>query len=275
VKTRFIEVNVNDHINEENREILTKITRLPVVFEALTRGAFISGGFARQILLNGNLRNYLQHPQRAGDIDFFFTSPEAAKAVIDFDESLHKSQGGFAKETHTMLNSLGLNVKLQFVNSPDLIFDTPEACMSRFDIYNCQVALVGGKLMFPHDWFELEDRRLLRINNTSAPFMGTRLLKYLTSRGYVGIEDQSRDALTEWLTRAATSTFPGFKADHLHGINHAVKELQKRGHIMSEDLVLFMGKWKKLLVEKQYGAYGVYTHAEVDWATHAIEQQRA
>jgi len=275
VKTRFIEVNVNDHINEENREILTKIARLPVVDAALTQGAFISGGFARQLLLNGNLRNYLQHPTRAGDIDFFFTSPEASKTVIDFDKSLHRSQGGFAQETYTMINGLGLNVKLQFINTPDLIFDTPQECMSRFDIYNCQVALVGGKIMFPHDWFELEDRRLLRINNTSAPFMGTRLLKYLTSRGYVGIEDQSRDALSEWLTRAATSTFAGFNPEHMHGISHAVKELQTRGHIMSEDLILFMGKWKELLTEKQYGAYGVYTQVEVDWATHAIEQLSA
>lgn len=275
MKTRFVEVNVKDHLSQENRDILTRLTRLPVISHALESGAFISGGFARQLLINGDIKRYLNHPRRPGDIDFFFTSREVADNVVSFDQSLHRSQGGFAQESHTRINSLGMNVKLQFVTAADLIFDTPAACMSRFDIYNCQVALVGDKLVFPHDWFELEKQRLIRINNTSAPFMGTRLIKYLTDRGYVGIEAQSRDALTEWLTRAATNSFVGFKPDHMHGISQAVKDLQKRGHLMSEDLVLFMGKWKEMLAEQQYGAYGVYTHVEVDWATHAIEQLSA
>lgn len=275
MKTQFIEVNIADHVNPENLGILAKLKRLEVVSHALDHGAFISGGFARQLLINGDLSHYLQHPRRAGDIDFFFTSLESANSVVSVDPSLYKSQGGFAKETFRSVDTTGINVKLQFVTAPDLIFETPEACMSRFDIYNCQVSLVGDKLVFPHDWFALEARRLIRINNTDAPFMGTRLVKYLTSRGYVGIEDQSREALSAWLLKAATNTFPRFTKSHVLGITHAVQALQRLGHIMSEDLVLFVGKWKHALEQQQPNAYGIYAHVEVDWAVNAIEQLNA
>lgn len=278
--SEFAKIPVKNVLSPENYQFFKQVTSHPDIKRALLAGGFIAGGFARAALRNDSLKDYLS-PQRAfhrevkspGDVDIFFTSADSADEI---DDRFYRSQGGFAKEGNIHLERVGLtaflNFKVQFVETPDLILPTVEECLGRFDFVNCQVAIVGDKIVFPKGWHELEDKHLIRIANINAPFMGSRVFKYLTYRGYEGLDEESQEHFGLWLIKAATGDFAGFETKHKQGVEAAVRKLFGRGVIRRDDLILFLGKWKQLLQEKVYGGY---KNVEVDWALHAIEQLNA
>lgn len=278
--SEFTKVKVKNVLSPENYQFFKQVTAHPDIAHALKCGGFIAGGFARAVLRNDPLKDYLSEPRafhkvtkQPGDIDIFFTTAASADSVGD---RFYRSPGGFAKEGNIHLERVGntafINFKVQFVETPDLIFPTVQECLARFDFVNCQVAIVGDNVIFPTAWHALEDKRLLRIANANAPFMGSRVFKYLNHRGYEGLDEESQEHFAMWLVRAATGDFEGFETKHKAGVEHAIRNLFSKGLIKKDDLILFLGKWKHLLQEKVYGGY---KNIEVDWALHAIEQLNA
>jgi len=286
--SQFVETHVLDVVKGENMEIMRAIlhgsARLRNSFH---NGGFIAGGFARALLRGDSLHEYVSQDDgkgvytHAGDVDVFFTSEEGAKKTTSSFKD-RRSMAGFAQETMdwVSINSAAIpekrdiNFKVQLIDRPDLISKTPEECISRFDMVNCQVALVGDVLIHPKDWRELEASRKLRINQIHSPFLGSRILKYMKYRGYDGIEESSYPLLVEWLAKAAGDNFPEFTERHLHGVQNAVKRLASGGHIEKSDLIMFLGKWTEN-IEIGGDTYQMRANGQtiqVDWALNQIEQ---
>ena len=275
--SEFIKVPVASIITDTELDMLNTLRSTKEVRIALENGGFIAGGFARALLNKQSIRDYLapnNYDLLPGDVDIFFKSKEEAERAAEFlGPDVYPSQGGFAKEGTAGLSGLSrLAFKIQLVDASDLIFPTVKETLARFDFVNCQVALVGDDLIFPREWHDLEKKKLLKIANIEAPFMGNRVNKYIKQRGYKGLVPESQEIFGDWLIKAATSDFDGFEAKHKLGLEHAVKTLFSNGVVSKDSLVLFLGKWKEIRTTWKYSSRSTY---EVDWAHHAIEQSCA
>jgi hypothetical protein len=275
--SEFIKVPVASVISDSELNTLMGILGRKEIKIALDNGGFIAGGFARALLRNDSIKQYLTDFQdrSPGDIDIFFRhKANADSAIAQLGHDFYPSQGGFAKEGTAKLlfdteEYSSWSFKIQLVDSTDLIFPTVEETLARFDFVNCQVALVGTDLIYPREWHDLEKNMLLKIANINAPFMGSRVNKYLKQRGYKGLAPESQEVFQDWLIKAATSDFEGFSDKHKLGIEHAVKTLFSNGVVPKESLVLFLGKWKEIQTTWKYSSRSTY---EVDWAHHAVVQ---
>ena len=279
--SEFIKVPVASIITDTELDMLNTLRSAKEVRIALESGGFIAGGFARALLNKQSIRDYLapnNYDLLPGDVDIFFKCKEDAERAAEFlGPDVYPSQGGFAKEgsSRLSLENYGLShltFKIQLVDASDLIFPTVEETLARFDFVNCQVALVGDDLIFPREWHDLEKKKLLKIANIEAPFMGNRVNKYIKQRGYKGLVPESQEIFGDWLIKAATSDFEGFEDKHKLGLEHAVKTLFSNGVVSKDSLVLFLGKWKEIRTTWKYSSRSTY---EVDWAHQAIEQSCA
>ena len=278
--SEFIKVPVKSILSNDELSILTKILNIKPIKLALDNGGFIAGGFARALLRKDPIRKYLSSYKESnpGDIDIFFRHKDHAVATVaQLGKDFYSSQGGFAKEGPSGLVFDASDLRdgalqhfmIQIVDSPDLILPTVEETLLQFDFVNCQVALVGTDLVYPREWHELEEKMLLKISNINAPFMGTRVNKYLRQRGYKGLVPESQEIFQDWLIKAATSDFEGFNDKHKAGLEYAVKSLFANGVVLKESLVLFLGKWKEA---RASGSYSTQVSYEIDWAQQAIQQ---
>jgi hypothetical protein len=281
--SNYIASPINDEIDPAMQMTLSKIMELDLIKDALNSGGWIAGGFVRNVLLGANLADYL-HWHRAprdaferaksqGDIDIFFPSEQIANDVINRHQqatgkSLELSVGKFAMESNGHLQGLGA-VKIQLVNHKDHCAGSIDDCLDRFDFKNCKVALNKTHFFYPEGWRELEATRMLKIDSTHSPFLGSRIVKYLNHRDMIGLTPDSAELMTTWLCRAATETFPGYSDTHLQGIKSAIMGIADKGFLAKEDLILFLGKWKKVMTEHVYGQHFTI---EVDWALHKIEE---
>jgi hypothetical protein len=99
-------------------------------------------------------------------------------------------------------------------------------------------------------------------------------MKYMSSRGMLGITEDSYDGLTEWLCRAANDKFEGFGANHVTGIENAVRRLRVSGMVSRENLIFFIGKWLDRSHLLDHG--GAYAESMmVDWAAQEIANEPA
>ena len=265
----FIRLRLEEALSPRAFSELNNLRRTtPVIDSTLNYGGWICGGFARHLLLDGSTESYLSSMINnqivtAGDIDLFFPSVEVVKEVIKRHDALTSpSQGGFAREMRSSWQRQ--YVKIQFVDHPDLIQPTIEGTLSRFDLVNCHVGIDSEHIYFPEGWREIESQRLIRIAHGDAPFLGSRILKYLEHRGMEGLTDDSYEKLHGWFIHAGNDfTEGGWSERHIAGVQGHVKKLHKRGLVRREDLIFFLNKWKTLVRENRYGRTVVH---EVDWA---------
>ncbi len=259
-----------------NYKIIDMIFSLPLVRDSLDAGGWLAGGFPRNALLGSDLTDYFRwegngiaRPGRPGDVDIFFPTAEIAQQFTNHRYASSKSSiGGFAKESHVWIDGKNL-VNMQVIDHPDLCHGSLEKCLESFDFENCRVAITKDHVVAPKGWRALEESKLIRILNNSSPFMGSRVMRYLTQRGMSGLTHDSSEKLVEWLCRAATENFPGYDSRHMNGIKTAVMNMAESGYLRQEDLILFLGKWTKIMSE---GKYGKYFTVEVDWAINKIEE---
>lgn len=275
--SEFVKVPVASVLSPAELRVLNATLDIPKIKQVLAAGGFIAGGFALNLLRKGSIKRYLTDYQHCapGDIDIFFSHKSRADdALSQLGAAFHLSPGGFAKEGTAYLSDdsprgSSESFKIQLVDFPGMIFPSVEETLAQFDFVNCQVALVGTDLMYPREWHALEEKKVLKIANNKAPFMGSRVNKYLNHRGYNGLALESQEIFQDWLIKAATSEFEGFHGQHKAGIESAVKTLFANGLASKASLVLFLGKWQEARLSCHYSAGGTY---KVDWARQAIEQ---
>lgn len=262
-----IEQALSDRARDELNDLME---RIPVIDEALDKGGWLCGGYARQLMLDHPANEYFKPTTKrdeyvpTGDVDIFFNNVEDARNVIP--KGAAKSMAGFAKEIRNF-------VKVQLVDDPDLIKPTIQETLESFDIVNCRVAINHRYVVVADDWREIESKRLLRIGRNDTPFLGGRLLKYLKHRGLEGLTEDSYESLTGWLAHAGNNFSEGsWTTQHLIGVRDSVKKLRARGLVRKEDLLFFIGKWKEAIQERHYGRSFTY---EVDWALNELETSAA
>lgn len=268
----YVKKSLFDGLTPARRsEFLSLLDGVPGVARALDAGGWICGGFVRHLLLDMPLADYISvNPDgRTGDIDIFFSNQDDANraagvAILQGNgcDNIQTSWGGFAKNMNARFNRR--NVTIQFVNHPDLLKSTVEETLDGFDFLNCKVAITREGLVIAEGWRDVEDLRLLKICNTTSPFLGSRIMKYLTNKGLHGLTDDSQSLMTEWLLNASLKRFEGSEERHLSGLEHAVKTLHSAGHVKREDLLFFIGKFQESSFEK-YGPTVV-----ADWALGVI-----
>lgn len=267
----FKTIPIEQALSSRARDELNALMgRIPLIDEALDKGGWLCGGYARQLMLDQPTNEYFRPTLRndeyvpTGDVDIFFNSIEDAQNVIP--KGAANSLAGFAKEIRNF-------VKVQFIDDPGLIKPTIQETLESFDIVNCRVAINHQHVVIAKDWCEIENQRLLRIGRNDTPFLGGRLLKYLKHRGLDGLTEDSYEQLTGWFAHAANDFKEGsWDQKHIVGARGHVKKLRERGLVRKEDLIFFIGKWKETMHERHYG--GSFTY-EVDWALNELSASAA
>jgi hypothetical protein len=250
-------------------EIIRKIIHNPLISYALDSGAWIAGGFARAVFLGKRMDQFFSRSDYslAGDIDLFFDNQEAVDNVIKFFMNsgyISKSYGGNAIQTTCHLGQTVAkysditSISVQVVNNPELILPIREQ-LDRFDFTNVCCAFRGETFLAPSNILELEANYRLDIKNSTSPFLAARVRKYMR-RGFVGVTEDSRQHITDWLINAVADNFKGNA-----GLAGTVKDaawckqqirdlLNKSAHVLrSEDLIMLIGMFKRDVANGRYG----------------------
>jgi len=277
--------DMKSFLTSEKYDDVNAILEIDAIKSALeVEGAFIAGGFARTLLTDKTVEEYLW-PQnytseyRAGDIDVFFTKEENAKAFLENAKRVTASQAGFAKNLVTWLNSsdMNRNIQVQFVDHPMLCNGTIENALSRFDFMNCAIAFDKTHIWVPRGWHALEASKLIKINHNLSPFLGTRIAKYVKYRGYDGLTEESHRIFTEWLIKAVGNNFDAKmfgQAQKISNLESLVRRLSSYKLMTKEDLLFFIGKWRQTIQVGGTSKYGPTTTIEVDWAMNELPKAR-
>jgi hypothetical protein len=269
--SRLDVINLNEvKIHPATHVLLDRIMMQPVVRNALDEGGWIAGGFIRQVLLGNDITDYFDPNSqgRTGDIDIFFDDVTKAKRCVDEVNSHNASWGGFAKDVSVGIPSMG-HITVQLVDSPDLCLPFEES-LARFDFTNCKVALRDNKFYIPKGWKEIEAQKHLQVVSNASPFLGTRIIKYMKSRGLKNLTADSMPILSDWIYKVAAGDFPNFTSTHLMGLESAIRRLYDMNKVDPTYLALFMGRWTELTqVPKNYGHYETIS---VDWARNEISK---
>jgi hypothetical protein len=279
--------NVSEVIaRHPDAEIIKKIIRSSLISFALDSGAWIAGGFARAVFLGKRMDQFFSRSDynMPGDIDLFFDNQAAVDEVIEHFKSsgyISKSYGGNAIQTTCHLGQIATkhsditSISIQVVNNPELILPIREQ-LDRFDFTNVCCAFRGETFLAPSNILELEANYLLDIKNSTSPFLAARVRKYMR-RGFVGVTEDSRQHITDWLINAVGDNFKGTA-----GLSGTVKDaawckqqirdlLHKSTHVLrSEDLIMLIGMFKR---EAGYGRYG--DTFVIDEALEALSVRRA
>lgn len=293
VKEDIVVVKHSDYLDREQYKILKKLLQTPIIRESLDKGAWIAGGFGRNIILKKDITEYIlgqeekdefgfitRHP--AGDIDIYFPNRESATEMVDLAlkmEDSYRVKKTDYSETYTVsLNGFTYPLIIQLINKKELIFTGGFIeCFNSFDFYNVMVAIDDENIYYHKLIPELEREKKLKINSNISPILGHRIYKYMLSRGMTGITEDSEEKLKEWLFMASFTNFKQFFAkmkianSHYEKtlIDHYLLKVKKIFHILKEKdkkslLAIFVGKYQDSYEEK----YGV--HVTVDWATNQI-----
>jgi hypothetical protein len=269
----YIKKSLFDGLTPARRsEFLSLLDGVPGIARALDAGGWICGGFVRHLLLDLPIADYFfpKEGGRPGDVDIFFSNQDDANRAAGVAalkgngcDCIQTSWGGFAKEMTARFNRR--SVIIQFVNHPDKLKPTVEETLDRFDFLNCKVAISREGLVIAEGWREVEDMHLLKICDSSSPFLGSRILKYLTHKGLNELTEDSQPLVTEWLLSASLKRFEGSETKHLSGLEFAIKTLHANGHVKREDLLFFIGKYQEHVQHERYGPTVTF-----DWALKAM-----
>lgn len=246
-----------------------------------TPGCWLAGGFPRQIAHSvlhigkkRSINDYFRPPkgESHGDVDVFMVPGNEKN--MPWIKSARKSCGGFAKEKEFINQINNTRATIQFIDDPHFQYDNIEVCLNNFDFMNCRYALEMKNdscitLTYDLRAVHFDKLGLLQISKITSPFLGNRIVKYITERGCEnGIEPDSYAQFHDWILNVACSNWPSnIEKMHLHGLHTMLKKLHNRELLSKEDIILFIGRWKDYVSKNsEYGSVKV----EVDWATHNL-----
>jgi len=286
----------------EKIDIINKVLNNKYVLHSLNRGLWIAGGFARQIghhlfftdknIKDSNESIYSYFYNRNGDIDLFGESEEFILKVAKECENLNCDCDIFClhnvRSSNFSLNlednkslknykqNQSLSLKIQFVDK--FTFKNVFECFESFDMDNCKYAVVKEKdnyyLYYDDKAIEADASKVLEINHTNSPLLGSRIYKYLTKDNIVNkLSDstKSKNKFKEYLLKCLTSswdsnfTFFDIEAFIISTLN----KLDKVNKLEPVDIAMFLGKLQTVrTIENVNSAYGMFWDiVVVDWAT--------
>lgn len=200
--------DIKDVLSKGKIDLLNEVREFKQVKIAEDSGAFIAGGFVRHLLSSEDGRQY-------GDIDLFFTKSSNINFINSLDNKtdtykfLKSGRGPFAFN-HFITNGFR-NEKIQFVDHPTLIKDSIYDTLDSFDLVNCKAGILNGKIVVHKDLMNLNDRKVLKIQNNVGPLLLSRILKYSRCYEFCQLESNSAELINDWFIKAKSE----FKDDKI------------------------------------------------------------
>ena len=272
MSSTYKKIPVQDVVNAHpEAELLRRILHeTRPISELLDAGCYIAGGFGRAVMNGGDVRRYLGIPGKDqirghyGDIDIFFEDPARADEYRDIFKSEFRSLGKNALEK--VING---SIRVQLVDGEKLI-KPPEEQMDRFDFTNACVSITRDHVIVHERFEELERDHALDVKQCHSPFLGSRIMKYFTTRGLKSVTPESEPVITEWIMRALSVNFDiatQVKIDS-NALNHSVQRILGESRLTrADDLLLVLGRFKATQREK----YGLVR--EVDFALANLKER--
>lgn len=288
-------------------DIINKVLNNRYILHSLNRGLWIAGGFARQIghhlfftdknIKDSNESIYSYFYNRNGDIDLFGENEENIRKIAKECESLncgcdvfcmhHVSSSNFSlnfeddKALKNYKKNQSLSLKIQFVDK--FTFKSVSECFESFDMDNCKYAIVKENdsfyLYYDEKAIEADASKVLEINHTDSPLLGSRIYKYLTKDNIVNkLSDstKSKNKFKEYLYKCLTSSwnknFTFFNAEAF--IINTLNKLDNVHKLEPVDIAMFLGKLQTTrTIESTNSDYGVFWDiVVVDWATDKLSK---
>lgn len=168
-------------------------------------------------------------------------------------------------------------IKVQLIGK-DFI-GSVEKILNTFDFSNVQIAYYKKEgQLFCCKSSEIPQKGIndrLKIVNSHSPLLMHRIYKYITHRGYVGITEDSKQHIVDWLILARTGHFKnpvsGITLWHDALNNNLIKRAIYDRTIPDEALPLIIGK---VITEKKvYRGYRRYDFVQIDEALEAIKSR--
>jgi hypothetical protein len=239
-------------------------------------GGWVAGGFVRNALLGKEYIDYLS--KNGGDIDFFFSSSDAANEAIEKISHINTIQKFEHSIGHAAMETLVSNntslFKIQLVNKPQLCMPNIESSLNIFDIFNACVAFDGEYFHVPEGWLELELQKSLKVLNNNSPILGHRISKYLQQKGLENICDESISLVEDWLAMCVANKF-----DHFYNRDQATVAMKasvmalfekKNCKIDRKNILMFIGMWNVY-----YNDYTLIDGLQKqDWALNALASEK-
>ena len=288
-------------------DIVNKVLNNKYILHSLNKGLWIAGGFARQVghhlfftdknIKDSNESIYSYFYNRKGDIDLFGESEENILKVAKQCENLkcdcdafcmhHVSSSNFSlnleddKALKGYKANQSLSLKIQFVDK--FTFKNVSECFESFDMDNCKYAIVKEKdsfyLYYDEKAIKADESKILEINHTDSPLLGSRIYKYLTKDNIVNkLSDstKSKSKFKEYLFKCLTSSWDNnftFFYEEAFVIN-TLNKLDNVHKLDPVDIAMFIGKLQTTrVIENGNSDYGVFADiVVVDWATDKLSK---
>ena len=154
---------------------------------------YLAGGFLKRAINRGSVVGLLEEPE--SDIDFFFYNQKSCEDAYLYFYSL---KGSFTNGPYNNKQALKPNsisgfafegngvVKISAGKLPPQKFQfiyknvgTPEEVLNRFDMANSKIATDGKSVWMVEDWEELENNKIVRVDNLAGKYLASRLKKYI------------------------------------------------------------------------------------------------
>lgn len=246
----------------------------------------IAGGFARAVAHNillkkeNDLHEYfnpvsVNMPRwTGGDIDVFFRENCLKLTRPLKRDSFVKTKASFAGLSRNRYIAVGDDkaVKIQFITKPEFFYTTEEELLNRFDLVNAQYLVKYCphskimKLKYNPEALELDEKKLVKINNKNSFFLGRRIHKYIKFRGCSnGLEETSAEMLRTWLFSLRSQELTEYPK-HKSGVQEALKRIWRLNLIDDGDLALFYGLWT-------HDVYNSHKVSTIDWASYIISSR--
>jgi hypothetical protein len=176
---------------------------------AFKSGAYVAGGTARKLYndhLSGDLdkfaiRELFSDSQfNRSDIDVFFPSMATAQMFIHLARALNcrveKSLTGYAMNIDMMVKNRWSKSKYQAIILERAIGDIHDV-LQQFDIFPSMVALNYDGFIIPKASIDLDEKKVLHVQDIKTPFTLMRIAKYLQKYGYKTLDDESSDKVVD------------------------------------------------------------------------------
>lgn len=269
----FESANLNSIIDAHpERDLIGRVLSSHVIRTLLDNGCYIAGGFGRALLAGHSMEKYLgielSRGSPPGDIDIFFEDASRSEEYTNIFACENRSWGKNALERPLSIKPCH-SVRTQLVDHKNLILP-PKDQLRRFDFLNAAVAIVQDKVIFPARFMELEEKKLLHIQNATSPFLGSRITKYFSLRGVIGLTPESEPLITDWIIRALCQDF---KSDlNMNIVTESLMSnvkaiLSNKDITRADDLLLVLGKFQ-MCISNSEDSYG--SSRSVDFALHEL-----
>ena len=278
-KERNILENPSYEKIEITSEVCENLLKQEIFTISFNAGGWIAGGFAREIFLSirspeksrfKDIYDYIKVGR--GDVDIFFPNKESLEDLLS-TAVRHKLM--YTKTKFTTSAFLGIqkdvsvHLKVQLV---DTFFyrDTFEA-FENFDFANSCYAIVKEDSKFyvigMKYAIQADAAGVLHVKKSNSPYTIQRMYKYLSKRGLHKISNESKDVVYDLLIRSASHAFDKKYeiGNTLYYFNKCIKFLFESELIQVKYVVLFLGKFKKIIAPK-YGPTITF-----DWASDMLK----